>query len=70
MDSLLIVASIVGFCVCSMFCCTLICVLSRFAITLMRKRELVVLICLSSLYLVALPYGAVNWSAVCDCGIF
>ena len=37
-DSKLIVAPIVGFCVCSMFCCTLL-----FAIILMWKRELVVL---------------------------
>ena len=36
---LLIVAPIVGFCVCSMFCCTLLCVLSSFAIILMGKRE-------------------------------
>ena len=36
---LLIVAPIVGFCVCSMFCCTLLCVRSSFAIILMGKRE-------------------------------
>ena len=29
-DSLLIVASIVGFCSCSMFCCALLCVHSSF----------------------------------------
>ena len=40
---LLIVALIVGFCVCSMFCCDLLCVLSCFAIILMGKRELVAL---------------------------
>ena len=45
-DSLLIVAPIVGFCVCSVFCCTLLCVLSSFAIILTGKRELVVLLCL------------------------
>ena len=45
-DSLLIVASIVGFCVCSMFCCALLCVLSSFAIILMEKRELVALLSL------------------------
>ena len=28
-----------GFCVCSMFCCALLCVLSSFAIILMEKRE-------------------------------
>ena len=69
-DSLLIVAPIVGFCVCSMFCCTLLCVISSFTIILMGKRELVALLCLSSLCLVALSHGAMGWSAVCDCGIF
>ena len=59
-----------GFCVCSMFCCTLLCVLSSFTIIFMGKRELVALLCLSSWCLVALPRGAVGWSAVCDCGIF
>ena len=38
-DLLLIVALIVGFCVCSMFCCALLCVLSSFAIISMEKRE-------------------------------
>ena len=69
-DSLLIVVPIVAFCVCSMFCCTSLCVLSSFAIILMGKRELVALLCLSSWCPVALPHGAVSWSAVCDCGIF
>ena len=53
-----------------MFCCILLCVLSSFAIILMGKRELVALLCLSSWCPVALPHGAVSWSAVCDCGIF
>ena len=69
-DSLLIVAAYVGFCVCSIFCCTLLFVLSGFAIILMGTRELVALLCLSSWCLVALPHDAVGWSAVCDCGIF
>ena len=43
----MIVAPIIGFCVCSMFCCTLLCVLSGLAIILMRKRVLVALLCLS-----------------------
>ena len=42
-DSLLIVAPIVGFCVCSMVYCILLCVLSSSAIILMGKRELVAL---------------------------
>ena len=38
----------------------------------MGKRELVDLLCLSGVIVifVALPHGAVGWSAVCDCGIF
>ena len=36
-----------GVCNCSMFCCTLLYVPSSFAITLMRKRELVALLSLS-----------------------
>ena len=60
----------VGFCVCSMFCYTLLCVLSSFAIILMGKRELVALLCLSCWCLEALPRGAIGWSAVGDYGIF
>ena len=65
----------VGFCNCSMFCCALLCVHSGFAIISMRKRELNVLICLSSDFLVsrdgcvALPHDARGLSAVFDCGI-
>ena len=68
-DSLLIVAPIVGFYNCSMFCCALLCVHFSFAIILMgkRERELVALLCLSS-WCVALPNDAT--SAVCDCDIF
>ena len=56
-----------------MFCCTLLYVLSSFAITLMGKRELVAL--LSFVFLVsrdccvALPRGAMGLSAVCGRGI-
>ena len=70
MDSLLIIAPTVGFCVCFMFYCTLLCVLSSFAFISMGKRELVSLLCLSFWCIVALPHGAVGWSAECDCGIF
>ena len=49
---LLNVAPIVGFYVCSMFCCVLLCVLSSFSIILMVNRELVTLLCLSSWCLV------------------
>ena len=41
-----------GVCNCSMFCCTLLCVRSSIAITLMGKRELVALLKLSSWCLV------------------
>ena len=41
-----------------------------FFLVLMEKSELVALLCLSSWFLVALPHGAVGWSAECDCGIF
>ena len=49
-DSLLIVAPIVGFCHCSMFSCVcaLLCVHSSFAIISMGKKELVALLCLPS----------------------
>ena len=40
-----------GFCVCSMFCCALLCALSTFEINLIEKRELISLPCLSSWFL-------------------
>ena len=52
MGSLFVVAPIVGFCVCSMLCYALLCVLSSFAIILTGKRELIALLCLSSWCLV------------------
>ena len=48
-----------------MFCCTFLYVLSSFAIILMGTRELVALPSLSN---DALPHGAMDLSAVCDCG--
>ena len=57
----------------SLFWQALLFVLSSFAIILKRKRELVALLLLSFGCLVnckcyvALPHGAVGWSAVCDC---
>ena len=41
---------------------------SSFSIILTRKRDLVALSCYCKCS-VALPYGAMGWSAVCDCGI-
>ena len=51
-DLLFIVASIVGVCNCTMFCCTLLCIPSSFAIILVGRRGLVSLLGLSSWYLV------------------
>ena len=65
-DLLLIVAAIVGFCNCSMFCYALLCVYSSFAIILMVKRELVALLVflLSCGCCVALPCSATGLCAV------
>ena len=60
----------------SLFWCALLCVISSFAIILMRKRELVAkffFVFRMSCYCkcsVALPDGAVGRSAVCECGFF
>ena len=51
-----------------MFCCILLYVPSSFAIILMGKRKLVVFLVSCDCY-VALPRGAMGFSAVCDCGI-
>ena len=66
--TLFIVTRIVGVCKYSMFCCTFLFVHNSFAIILMGKSELVVLFSLSD-GCVALPRGAMGFSAVCDCGI-
>ena len=51
-DLFLIVTPIVGFCNCSIFGCTLLYVLSSFAIILMGRRELFALLNLSSCFFV------------------
>ena len=51
-DFLFTATLIVGVCNCFIFCCTLLYVHSSFTIILMRKRELVALLSLSSLCLV------------------
>ena len=70
---MLIVAPVVGFCVCSMLWCALFCVLSSFAIILLVTIELVVLLfyfvssswCLVIVFVsCASPHGAAGWSAV------
>ena len=70
---MLIVAPIVGFCNCSMFCCAFHYVHSSSAIFLIGKRALVALLCLFFLVsgdcCVALPEEAIGFSAVFDCGI-
>ena len=57
----------------SLFCYALLSVHSSFAIILKRKRKLVALLVLQMYCYcncsMALPHGAVGWSAVCDCGI-
>ena len=70
-DSLFIVAPIVGVCNCSMFCCTLLYVHSSIAIILMGKRELIALLNLSSWCLVmveqlflAVPQGCLRFVIV------
>ena len=68
-DLLFIVTPIVGFCNSSMFCCTFLYVPSSFAITLMRKRELVALLSLSSWCLLIvvwlfLAVSRVSWQFV------
>ena len=69
--ALLIVIPIVGVRNCSMFCCTLLCFYSSFAIILTGKRELVALFVflVSRDYCVALPHNATVLFAVCNCGI-
>ena len=59
-----------------MFCCTLLCILSSFAIILTGKRDnwLIYFVCLPGVLCdcncsVALTDGVVGWSAGCDCGI-
>ena len=49
----------------SLFCCALLCVLSSFAITLKRKRELVDFATVN----VTIFHGVVGWFALCDCSI-
>ena len=70
-DFLFIVAPVVGVCNCSMFCCTLLYVHTSIAIILMGKRELVVLLNLSSWCLVmveglflAVPWGCLRFVIV------
>ena len=55
-----------GVCNCSMLCCALLCVHSRIAIILMRKRELVALLNLSfwCLLVVGWLFLAVPWDCL------
>ena len=58
-------------CVLSFVLLCIACVHSSFAVILKRKRKLVALLLLSyrQKYYVAIPCGAVGWSALCDCCI-
>ena len=61
-----------GFCNCSMFCCTLLCVHSSFAIISKGMRAGCFALfdfLVSHDCCVALPHDAMGLSAVCDCGI-
>ena len=62
-DSLLNATPIVGFCICSMFCYALLYVHFSFAIILIGKRELVVLLSLSfcCLVIVVWLFRALSW---------
>ena len=64
-DSILIVAPIVGYCNSYMFCCALLYIHSSFANTLMGKRELVALFCLSSWCLVIVVWFFLTMPQVC-----
>ena len=73
---LLIVTAIVGFCNCLMFCCTLLCVPSGFAIVLIARGGRGGAGCFAWFVFlvsrgccVALPRGAMGLSTVCDCGV-
>ena len=68
-DSVLSVAPIMRFCVCSMFRCALLCILFIFVSILIGKTELDALLFASLVSCdcyckVALPHSAVGWSAV------
>ena len=54
-----------GFCNCSVFCCVLLCVHSSFAFISARKRELVALLCLSSLCVVIVVWLFLTMPRVC-----
>ena len=69
----LVLLSLWGFCVYSMFYCVVFCVLSSFAIILTRQRELVDLLCLSSWCLVTVialwllpmvPWVCMQWCMI------
>ena len=58
----------------SLFCYALLCVHSSFAIIMKEEKKagffasiVLQMYCYYN-YSVALPHGAVGWSAVCDCG--
>ena len=63
------------FCVCSLFCYTVLSINSSFSLIPLGKRELIAFLIVFLLSCdckcsVSLPHGLVGWSAVCNCGIF
>ena len=65
------------FCVCSLFCYTVLSINSSFALIPLGKREradcfilIVILLSCDCECSVSLPHGVVDWSAENDCGIF
>ena len=70
---LLLVRPVVGFCNCSMSCCTLLCIHSRFTNHPDGEERAgcfaLFIFLVSRDCCVALPHDATCLSAVCDCGI-
>ena len=54
----------IGFCVCSMFCCTLLCVFSSFAITSMVIALLSLSFWCLVIVIVLWPFPTVNWAGL------
>ena len=62
------------FCVRSLFCGAVLCVVSSFAIISLGREcwllyDCCVLNVMSLLSFLTLPHGAMDWSVVCNCGI-
>ena len=53
-----------------LFCFAVLCVVSSFEMTLLRRGELItlLLLCSECYVALALPLGSMDWSVVCNCG--